>query len=179
MTAKNVRASQPYFWQNYQTNKSEAKKYIFYMCIALNGFHLTVSFGFCFLGGREAIFGAATFLTRIVYIVLLLLLLLFLIDIYFLWFCFLYEDEQAPFVSRAPLPSIGETQEVKSSNEVRTKRCVRCKLTGISTHFISVKRATCSAKLLQNELKPPSFKPVLQQISLLQVAFGRYVTSDL
>lgn len=146
------------------------------MYIALNGFHLTVSFGFCFLGGREAIFGAATFLTRIVYI---LLLLLFLIDIYFLWFCFLYEDEQAPFVSRAPLPSIGETQEVKSSNEVRTKRCVRCKLTGISTHFISVKRATCSAKLLQNELKPPSFKPVLQQISLLQVAFGRYVTSDL
>ena len=146
------------------------------MYIALNGFHLTVSFGFCFLGGREAIFGAATFLTRIVYI---LLLLLFLIDIYFLWFCFLYEDEQAPFVSRAPLPSIGETQEVKSSNEVRTKRCVRCKLTGISTYFISVKRATCSAKLLQNELKPPSFKPVLQQISLLQVAFGRYVTSDL
>ena len=146
------------------------------MYIALNGFHLTVSFGFCFLGGREAIFGAATFLTRIVYI---LLLLLFLIDIYFLWFCFLYEDEQAPFVSRAPLPSIGETQEVKSSNEVRTKRCVRCKLTGISTYFISVKRATCSAKLLQNELKPPSFKPVLQQISLLQIAFGRYVTSDL
>ena len=146
------------------------------MYIALNGFHLTVSFCFCFLGGREAIFGAATFLTRIVYI---LLLLLFLIDIYFLWFCFLYEDEQAPFVSRAPLPSIGETQEVKSSNEVRTKRCVRCKLTGISTHFISVKRATCSAKLLQNEVKPPSFKPVLQQISLLQVAFGRYVTSDL
>lgn len=146
------------------------------MYIALNGFHLTVSFGFCFLGGKEAIFGAATFLTRIVYI---LLLLLFLIDIYFLWFCFLYEDEQAPFVSRAPLPSIGETQEVKSSNEVRTKRCVRCKLTGISTYFISVKRATCSAKLLQNELKPPSLKPVLQQISLLQVAFGRYVTSDL
>ena len=83
MTAKNVRASQPYFWQSYQTNKSEAKKYIFYMCIALNGFHLTVSFGFCFLGGREAIFGAATFLTRIVYILLLLLLLLFLIDIFF------------------------------------------------------------------------------------------------
>ncbi|KAM7448945.1 WD repeat-containing protein 64 [Porites harrisoni] len=27
------------------------------------------------------------------------------------------KDEQAPFVSRAPLPSIGETQEVKSSNE--------------------------------------------------------------
>ena len=132
MTAKNVRASQPYFWQNYQTNKSEAKKYIFYMCIALNGFHLTVSFGFCFLGGREAIFGAATFLTRIVYI---LLLLLFLIDIYFLWFCFLYEDEQAPFVSRAPLPSIGETQEVKSSNEVRTKRCARSKLTEISAHL--------------------------------------------
>ena len=149
------------------------------MCIALNGFLFVCSFGFCFLRGREAIFGAATFLTRIVYILLLLLLLLFLIDIYFLWFCFLYEDEQAPFVSRAPLPSIGETQEVKSSNEVRTKRCVRCKLTGISTHFISVKRATCSAKLLQNELKPPSFKPVLQQISLLQVAFGRYVTSDL
>ena len=149
------------------------------MYIALNGFHLTVSFGFCFLGGREAIFGAATFLTRILYILLLLLLLFFLIDKFFLWFCFLYEDEQAPFVSRAPLPSIGETQEVKSSNEVRTKRCVRCKLTGISTYFISVKRATCSAKLLQNELKPPSFKPVLQQISLLQVAFGRYVTSDL
>ena len=146
------------------------------MYIALNGFHLTVSFCFCFFGGREAIFGARTFLTCIVY---MLLLLLFLIDIYFLWFCFLYEDEQAPFVSRAPLPSIGETQEVKSSNEVRAKRCVRCKLTGISTHFISVKRATCSAKLLQNELKPPSFKPVLQQISLLQVAFGRYVTSDL
>ena len=80
MTAKNVRASQPYFWQNYQTNKSEAKKYIFFMCIALNGFHLTVSFGFCFLGGREAIFGAATFLTRIVYV---LLLLLFLIDVFF------------------------------------------------------------------------------------------------
>ena len=86
MTAKNVRASQPYFWQNYQTNKSEAKKYIFYMYIALNGFHLTVSFCFCFFGGREAIFGAATFLTRIVYI--LLLLLLFLIDIYFLFFVF-------------------------------------------------------------------------------------------
>ena len=80
MPAKNVRASQPYFWQNYQTNKSEAKKYIFFMCIALNGFHLTVSFGFCFLGGREAIFGAATFLTRIVYV---LLLLLFLIDVFF------------------------------------------------------------------------------------------------
>ena len=89
------------------------------MYIALNGFHLTVSFGFCFLGGREAIFGAATFLTRIVYI---LLLLLFLIDIYFLWFCFLYEDEQAPFVSRAPLPSIGETQEVKSSKDRKSTR---------------------------------------------------------
>jgi len=30
----------------------------------------------------------------------------------------MFADEQAPFISRAPLPTIGETQEVKSSNEV-------------------------------------------------------------
>lgn len=86
MTAKNVRASQPYFWQNYQINKSEAKKYILYMYIALNGFHLTVLF--CFFwggGGGGHIRGCNFFLTSIVY-----LLLLFLIDIYFLWFCLLY-----------------------------------------------------------------------------------------
>lgn len=80
MPAKNVRASQPYFWQNYQTNKSEPKKYIFFMYIALNGFHLTVFFLLLFFGRRGAIFGAATFLTSIVY---LLLLLLFLIDVFF------------------------------------------------------------------------------------------------
>ena len=62
MIAKNVRASQPYFWQSYQTNKSEAKKYIFYMCIALNGFHLTVSFGFCFFGGEGGHIGGCNFL---------------------------------------------------------------------------------------------------------------------
>lgn len=34
-------------------------------------------------------------------------------------FCLMMlSDEQAPFISRAPLPTIGETQEVKSSNEV-------------------------------------------------------------
>ena len=30
----------------------------------------------------------------------------------------MFVDEQGPFISRAPLPTIGETQEVKSSNEV-------------------------------------------------------------
>lgn len=36
------------------------------------------------------------------------------------WYCFclMFADEQGPFISRAPLPTIGETQEVKSSNEV-------------------------------------------------------------
>ena len=30
----------------------------------------------------------------------------------------MFSEEQAPFISRAPLPTIGESQEVKSSNEV-------------------------------------------------------------
>ena len=34
-------------------------------------------------------------------------------------FCMIIPDDQGPFVSRATLPTIGESQEVTSSNEVQ------------------------------------------------------------